>query len=53
MGDGPIEHVIQQVTIDTMLNNNELDISKGMNFVTCERSIKACSKPVAVNMNSK
>ena len=38
MGDGPIELVIQPVTIDTMPNSNGLFIGGGLNFVTCERS---------------
>ena len=38
MGDGPIQPVYQPATIDTMLNNNGLNISDGLNFVTCEQT---------------
>ena len=31
MGDGPV----QPVSIDTMLNNNGLNVGEGLNFVTC------------------
>ena len=41
MGNGPIQPVIQPVTIDTMLNSNGLDISDGLNFVTCEQTFVA------------
>ena len=37
IGDGPIQVVIQPITIDTMLNNNELNIGDGLNFITCEQ----------------
>ena len=36
LGDEPILSVIQLVTIDTMLNNNRMNIDDGLNFVTCE-----------------
>ena len=36
MSDGPI---IQRITIDTMLNNNGLNIGDGLNFVTCEQTL--------------
>ena len=36
MSDVPI---IQHVTIDTMLNNNGLNIGDGLNFVTCEQTL--------------
>ena len=36
MGDGPIQPIIPPVTINTMLNNNRLDIIDRLNFVTCE-----------------
>ena len=38
MDDGSIQPIIQPVTIDTMLNNNGLNIGDGLNFVTCGRS---------------
>ena len=38
MGDRPIEPVIQPVTIDTMLNNNGMNLGDGLNFVTCEQT---------------
>ena len=45
MGDEPIlpviQPVIQPVTIHTMLNNNGPNIDDGLNFVMCERSLKA------------
>ena len=39
MGDGPIQPIIQPITIDTMLNmlnNNGPNIGDGLNFVTRE-----------------
>ena len=36
MGDRPI----QPITIDTMLNNNGLNIGGRLNFVTCEQILK-------------
>ena len=38
MGDEHILPVIQPVTINTMLYNNGLNNSDGLNFVRCERS---------------
>ena len=35
MGPSPIQPVIQPVTINTMLNNNGLNIGNGLNFITC------------------
>ena len=43
IGDGPVEPVIQPVTIDTMLNNNGLNIGDGLNFVTCEQTLTESS----------
>ena len=40
MGDGPIQSIIQPVTIDTMLNNNGMNIGDRFNFVTCEHTLK-------------
>ena len=37
MGGGPI----QPITIDTMLNNNMLNIGDGLYFVTCEQTARA------------
>ena len=37
MGPSPNQTVIQPVTIDTMLNNNGLNIGNGLNFVICEQ----------------
>ena len=42
MGDGPIQPIFQPVAIDTMLNNNGLNIGDGLNFVTCERTDLKC-----------
>ena len=43
MGDGPIiQPVIHPITIDTMLNNNGLNISDELNFVTCEQTLNTC-----------
>ena len=42
MGNGPSQSVIQPVTIDTMLNNNGLNISDELNFVTCEQTLNTC-----------
>ena len=43
MGDGPIiQPVIQPVTIDTMLNNNGLNIGDELIFVTCEQTLNTC-----------
>ena len=39
MGDGPIQLVIQSVSIDTMLNSNGLNIDDGLNFVTYEQTL--------------
>ena len=39
MGDGPNYPDIQTVTIDTMLNNNGLNIGDGVNFFTCEQGV--------------
>ena len=38
LGHGPIPPVIQPVTIDTMLNNNRMNIDDGLNLVTCEQT---------------
>ena len=35
MGDGPI----QPVTIDTILNNSQLNMGDGLNFVICEQGL--------------
>ena len=40
MGDEPILPVIQPVTINTMLNNDGPNVGGGLNFVTCERSLR-------------
>ena len=43
MGDGPIiQPVIHPITIDTMVNNNGLNISDELNFVTCEQALNTC-----------
>ena len=34
MGDRPI----LPITIDTMLNNNGLNLGDGLNFITCEQT---------------
>ena len=39
MGMSPTEPIIQSATTDAMLNNNGLNISDRLNFVTCERSL--------------
>ena len=39
MDNGPIQPIIQPVTIDTMLNKNGLNIGDELNFVTCEQTI--------------
>ena len=39
MGDGPIQPVYQSIAIDTMLNNNGLNIGDGLNFVTFEQTL--------------
>ena len=39
MGDGPIQPVIQSITIDTMLNNIRLNIGDRLNFVTYEQGL--------------
>ena len=38
MDDGPIQLVVQPVTIVTMLNNEGLNIGVRLNFVTCEQT---------------
>ena len=40
MGLSPIQPVIQPLTIDTMLNNKELNIGDGLNFVMCQQTFK-------------
>ena len=40
MGDGPIQPVIQPIPIETMLNNKGLNIGDGLNFITCEGSLR-------------
>ena len=39
MDDGPIQAIIQPITIDTMLNNNGLNFGDGLNFITCEQTL--------------
>ena len=39
MGNGPFQPIIQPVTIETMLNNNVLNIGDSINFVTCEQTL--------------
>ena len=58
MGDGPIQPVIQPVTINTMLANNGLNIPRysGLNFVTCEQTFRLyfcaeLSDVFSVNLN--
>ena len=43
MVDGPIQPVIQPVTIDTMLNNIRPNIVDGLNFDTCEQTLTPSS----------
>ena len=38
MGLSPIHPVIQPITIDTILNNNALNIGDGLNFGKCEQT---------------
>ena len=40
---------IQPIITDTMLNNNGPNISDGLNFVTCERSLKFIEKYLQSN----
>ena len=46
MGLLPILSVIQPVIIDTMLNNNGLNIGDRLNFVTCEQTFNASDTQV-------
>ena len=39
MGDGPIQPVIQPITIDTMLNNNRLNIGDGLNLLRMNKAL--------------
>ena len=39
MGDGPIQPIIQPITIDTMLNNNGLSIGDGLNSLRVNRPL--------------
>ena len=39
MGDGPIQPIIQPITIDTMLNNNGLNIGDGLNSLRVNRPL--------------
>ena len=39
MGDGNIQPIIQPIAIGTMLNNNGLNISDELNFITCEQTL--------------
>ena len=43
MGPSPILSEIQPITIDTMLNNNGLNIGDGLNFVTFEQTFTGVS----------
>ena len=38
MDDGPIQPIKQPTTIDTILNNNGMNLDDRLNFVTCEQT---------------
>ena len=53
MGDEPILAVIQPIIIDTMLTEYRADIKNekiGLNFVTCEQSLRSRKIPTSMRM---